>query len=345
MVEAICTEIERRKAYLNGQIVNSIYFGGGTPSVLSRDQLKKLLQTIRQHFEINPLAEVTIETNPDDFLPETVESWKELGINRLSIGIQTFDDERLKFMNRSHNAADSLRALSLAQKFGFKNLTCDLIYAIPPNSMSAWKRDLNMLLDFEIPHISLYGLTVEEKTVFGKWEKEKRFQAVLEEENALQYEYAIQLLKAKGYQHYEVSNFCLPEMESQHNSSYWLQRHYLGVGPGAHSYNGHSRSYAVRSNQQYLSKLESGELPLETEQLSSLQKVNEHILTRIRTHYGIDLEYIQKVTGTSLIETHQTFISQSKKNGLMTQQGSLLTLTSQGMLNADEIALKLFFEE
>lgn len=345
MVEAIMNEIRLRTDYLGGDTVETVYFGGGTPSILPSESLGSLLDEIRNTHLLASDAEITLEANPDDINRHQLDSWRELGINRLSIGIQTFDDDRLKFLNRVHSGKEAEESISLAREFGFQNLTCDLIYAIPPGGMNKWRQDIETLLSHDIPHISLYGLTIEPNTAFGKWHSSGKLIEVSESENAEQYEWAISRLKSAGFEHYEVSNFSQPGMHSRHNSSYWLQKPYLGLGPGAHSYDGHTRSFAISNNTHYMKAISNGNLPLEKETLSRVQRANEYILTRIRTHFGIDCSYVDRTAQIDFYDQNKTFIDDLIHGGLMQKDGNIYKLTSKGMLNADEIALKFFLDE
>lgn len=345
MVSAMDRELRLRKSFLGTNQVETIYFGGGTPSMIPKEHLQLLINRVQELFEIKTDAEITLEANPDDIHSSALEAWRELGINRLSIGIQTFDNDRLRFLNRAHSSAEAVQSVRLAKQSGYENLTCDLIYAIPPNSMDKWKKDLEIMLSLDIPHLSLYGLTVEPETVFGKWKSKGKLTEVTESANADQYAYAIETLTREGYEHYEVSNFCKPECYSRHNSAYWLQKPYLGIGPGAHSYDGNSRSFAVRNNALYIGALENDELPLETEELSPIQQANEYMLTRIRTRFGIDPNQISAVAKVDFMEEFGSQMNTWVDTNLMIKEGTIYRLTSRGMMNADEIALKLFLDE
>lgn len=345
MVNAMEVELQLRKGFLRTKEIETIYFGGGTPSMIPEAMLQRLIAHVHDFFEVKSDAEITLEANPDDISESTLAAWQNMGFNRLSIGIQTFDEERLKFLNRAHNSREAIQSVQLAKRQGFDNLTCDLIYAIPPNSMDKWKKDLHTMLELEIPHLSLYGLTVEPETVFGKWKSKGKLEEVSEAANADQYAYAISTLNQAGYEHYEVSNFCQPGKYSKHNSAYWLQKPYLGIGPGAHSYDGKTRSFVIRNNALYIKALEKKELPLETEYLSPVQQANEYMLTRIRTHFGIDPKQISTIAGVDFIKKFGEQIDTWISARLMQEDQGIFTLTSLGMMNADEIALKLFLDE
>lgn len=345
MIDALVSELQMRYRYLGDEVIQTIYFGGGTPSVLTIDEISNLLKEVRKQFRVDPSAEITLEVNPEDLSIQVLEDWRSLGINRLSIGIQTFNQQRLKELNRSHDEVQSKLAIELTKSAGFDNFSCDLIYAIPPADTNIWQEDLKKLLEYEPPHISLYGLTIEENTVLGKWKKQRKFFEVTEDENAHQYEVAIQQLVAENYSHYEVSNFCLPGYESKHNTNYWLQAPYLGIGPGAHSYDGTNRSFTIKNNKKYIDEINNGSLPLEIDLLSPLQRVNEYILTRVRTIFGIDMEYINGQINFDFLEVHNLFLNQLISDELMIKEGSVFRLTSRGMFVADEIALKLFLDD
>ncbi|MEO9476855.1 MAG: radical SAM family heme chaperone HemW [Cyclobacteriaceae bacterium] len=345
MHAAICQEIAIRKPYLEGENIETIYFGGGTPSLFSSAQLEKVLATVNNNFKVSENAEITLEANPDDLTLEKLKELKQIGINRLSIGIQSFDEERLKFLNRSHNAAEALDCVKNAQSAGFENLTVDLIYAIPPESMSYWERDLNMAIELDVPHISLYGLTIEERTVFGNWKTKGRLQETSEDIAADQYRLAIETLITKGYAHYEVSNFAKPGFRSRHNSAYWSGASYLGIGPGAHSFNGTYRAHNIRNNAAYIARLGKGEIPENIETLTHTQRMNEYILIRLRTCEGLDTEIFKLRFEQDVYADKAVKIEQYKNQGLLHSSNNTIALSTDGFMVADEIALGLFYEE
>lgn len=347
MVEAILKEVDVRKDYLEGQDVETIYFGGGTPSMLPALDLEKILRKIDDTFQVVTNPEITLEGNPDDLSEEKLRELFELGINRLSIGIQTFDETALKFMNRSHSSEQALTCLENAENVGFKNYSADLIFAVPPegDSFERFHSDLNSLTQFKPPHISLYSLTIEEKTVFGRWFDKQKLDPVSEDENASQYELAIQFLTDRGYDHYEVSNFGRPDMLSRHNSSYWKAAWYLGLGPSAHSFNGSTRSINVANNANYMKALEANNVSIETESLSATQKLNEYILTGIRTKWGIDLKRIEEEWGMDFAKQHDAIIGILVKEKKATLENGIFRLNSTGFSIADELALQFFSEE
>ena len=338
MITAMSTEIVLRKQFLHEKI-QTIYFGGGTPSLLSKEELINLMETISSNFNISETAEVTLEANPDDINEEVLKLWKELGINRLSIGIQSFNDDFLKYLNRSHNAQQAKQSVALAQKYFNDRLNIDLIYSIPHHEHSIWKNDVETAINILPQHISAYNLTIEEKTVFGKWKKKGRIKEVDEDFATFQYQFLIKKLSKAGYEHYEVSNFCLPGSYSLHNTSYWKGKPYLGIGPGAHSYNINQRQYNISSNPFYIKALNQKEIPAETEILSEEDKINEYLITGLRTKWGIDLIYLKYEFGYDLNQ-RKDYIDKLIASSLAKVEENRLILSEEGFLLADEIALK-----
>lgn len=345
MHHAILEELKLRSGYLNDETINTIYFGGGTPSLFSGKQIEEILNLINSHFEVSQFAEITLEANPDDLTKSILQSLKKVGINRLSIGVQTFDDDRLSFMNRAHSANEARESIKLAFETGFTNMTADLIYAIPPENMGYWEKDLSEMIALGLPHISLYGLTIEEKTVFGNWLAKGKLHETSEDIAARQYRYAIETLTEAGYEHYEVSNFAKPGFRSKHNSAYWSGEKYLGVGPGAHSYDGNTRSYNVRNNTKYINEIEKGVLPETIEYLSKIQRINEYVLTHLRTAKGIDLTEVRSKFEVDLKKDSKQVLSNYLNQGLIVWEGDQIRLTIDGFMVADEIALGLFYDE
>ncbi|WP_424962931.1 radical SAM family heme chaperone HemW [Ekhidna sp.] len=345
MVDAISWEIRDRRDYLH-EDVETIYFGGGTPSLLSGLQLKKLFDTINQNFNISGKAEITLEANPEDLTEEYSNTLLDSGINRLSIGIQTFDEQKLKWMNRVHTADEAIQGYENARATGFSNISLDLIYAIPDHDREEWKKDLASINSLNPEHISLYGLTIEEKTVFRKWEKENKLIQVPEDAAAEQYLYAIDFLKAQGYNQYEVSNFGREGYHSRHNHAYWAGVPYLGVGPGAHSFDGqNTRSFNVRNNARYMKAINESLEHVEHEALSDIQRINERILTGLRTKKGVDLNQIASLADHRLEELHSDFLNEMERKNMIERVDEFLRLKPHGFLVADEIALRLFFSD
>ncbi|MEM6734701.1 MAG: radical SAM family heme chaperone HemW [Bacteroidota bacterium] len=344
MVDAICDELINRSGYLNEDIA-TIYFGGGTPSLLSKAQIKKLLQTIEKNFSILPFPEVTFEANPEDLTLNKLKDLKTLGINRLSIGIQTFHNRELKWMNRIHDSKQAEHAFLNARNAGFKNISLDFIYALPNYSDSFWESDLLKAVEMEPEHISLYGLTIEERTVFGRRKNKNKLRELPEEAAAEQYLCAISFLNLSGYDHYEVSNFAKPGFHSRHNLAYWSGKNYLGVGPGAHSFDGRTRQLNIRSNLKYLRALTKKGVFFQTEELSETQLLNETILTRLRRESGISFKEVNEKFRVDLKMRYNRILKKLHQQKLAIYSKDSLRLTSHGFLVADEIALQLFFPE
>lgn len=344
MVNAISQEIIDRKDYLTGR-VDTIYFGGGTPSLLTTDQIKRLLAVIDTNYEVGRNSEITLEANPEDLSAEKALQLYHIGINRLSIGIQTFDEHKLVWMNRAHNSDEALAAFNNARLAGFQNISLDLIYAIPEHSQERWEADLKAITSLNPEHISLYGLTIEDETVFGKWEKQDKLIQLPEDDAAKQYLFAIDFLQTQGYIQYEVSNFGKTGFHSRHNNAYWSRVPYLGVGPGAHSFNGNSRRFNIRNNSKYIKAIHSGDAYFESEMLSEVQQINEQILTQLRTAKGLNLNALKRISNTDIEELNADFINQIRLQELIDISEGFLCLQPKGFLVADEIALRLFLPE
>lgn len=343
MLAAIEKEIELRKDYLKHQDVDTIYFGGGTPSIVSEEWLTRLLTLFNASFNVSKTAEITIEANPDDLTKQKLQTLKQAGFNRLSIGIQTFDPELLTFLNRAHNATQALDCVPTAQQEGFDNISIDLIYAIPGLSIEDWETEIQRTLSLQVQHISTYSLTIEPRTVFGHRAKKGELEPVSDDVAALQFETMVKLLKAAGFDHYEVSNFGLPNYYSQHNTSYWRQVPYLGLGPGAHSFDGTHRQYSVSNNMKYIRTIEAGALPVEKDILTPTDRLNEYLMTGLRTKWGIDLNKIKEQYNQNLIKDYGAFIGQLEKEGHLILEQENLVLTASGFLLADKIAEELFY--
>ena len=314
--------------------------------MLSSAQLEKLIKAVLDNYNVSETAEITLEANPEDLTNGHAKSIHQLGVNRLSIGIQTFDEQKLQWMNRIHSSDEARTAFEYARSAGFQNISLDLIYAIPDHNREAWQQDLNQITKMNPEHISLYGLTIEDKTVFGKWERENKLIQVPEDEAAAQYLFAIDFLKSKGYRQYEVSNFGKDGCHSRHNHAYWAGVPYIGVGPGAHSFDGaFTRSFNVRNNAKYLKAINEKLEYTEKEQLSEIQRINERILTELRTANGIDLKALAKLSGANIAEIHSGFLKQMADQNLIELTNDNLRLLPQGFLVADEVALRLFFSE
>lgn len=345
ITEALSREAELQQGYLKGEKVETIYFGGGTPSLLSRQELDQLLNTLARHYPLADEMEVTLEANPDDLTAAKLKELKASGINRLSIGIQSFHEAHLQFMNRAHNAEQAAQCVPLAREAGFDNISIDLIYAVPAPDHSIWQQDLQKALELKPEHISSYCLTIEPQTAFGNWLKKGRLQPIDDEYAAQQFELLLQSLQQAGYEQYEISNFCLPGKYSRHNSSYWQQQTYLGLGPSAHSFNHDSRQFNIRNNSHYLKALEAGRLPFEKEELSRENMINEYLLTGLRTKWGCSLSYLKERYDYDLRQEQGKLLEELLKQELAVLHEEQLTLTSKGKLLADEVATQFMTTE
>ncbi|MEJ0034055.1 MAG: radical SAM family heme chaperone HemW [Bacteroidota bacterium] len=342
MVNAIVKEIAMQKDYLGGEEVSTIYFGGGTPSLLPKEDLLKIINDIKVRHNLIPDTEITLEANPDDLSKEKLDDLKKIGVNRLSIGIQSFQNETLKFFNRAHNSEDAVRSVGAARSAGFDNISVDVIYGAPGQTNDSLKEDLSKVLSLQPEHVSAYSLTIEERTVFGKWQASNKLTPMDEELVADQFEILVETLTKRGYDHYEISNFGLPEFHSKHNSSYWRGVKYLGVGPSAHSFDGISRQFNVANNSIYVRKIEEGEVPFEREVLTLEDKINEYFFIGLRTSTGCDVGYLTNEYDFRLSDEQVHYIDQLVKLGKASFQKSVLKLTNKGKLLADKIASDLF---
>jgi oxygen-independent coproporphyrinogen-3 oxidase len=345
LLEALKTELTLQKSYLDKEIIDTIYFGGGTPSLLEIQELEAIINDIYKNFNINNRPEITIEANPDDLSARKTQDFKQAGFNRLSIGAQSFDDKTLRYLNRLHNSEDSLNAIKHAEKAGFDNINLDLIFAITENHESIVKNDISVVLQLQPQHVSTYSLTLEPRTVFGNWRKKGRIQEVTSDEAASEFEYIIDSLVNNGYEHYEVSNFSKPGYISKHNSNYWKHIPYLGIGPSAHSFNGTSRQSNVNNNSRYIKSIEKKIIPAEIDYLSHTDRINEQILTGLRTKWGVDLFLIKKKYGVDIERYNKSYIQNLVYHDLATFYNGKLQLLKKGMLIADKICSDLFFSD
>jgi len=339
LLDSLLKETELQKDYLGNELIETIYFGGGTPSLLAVSDLRFQIDKIRKTFSVSDDAEITLEANPDDINEEKLAGWKEIGINRLSIGVQSFFEEDLLWMNRAHNAQQAIDNLQLAIK-QFDNITLDLIYGHPLLTNEKWIQNVEKVIALNIPHISCYALTVEPKTPLSKMIKEKKKEDIQQEKQAEQFLLLMQWLEDAGYEHYEISNFCKPGFRSRHNSSYWQGKKYLGLGPSAHSFNGESRQWNISNNNTYMESLEKNKIPFEKEILTPSQKTNEYIMTSLRTKKGLDLDKLPATIGHELRAASKKFIESGK---LILSENKLI-LTKEGKLFADGIAAELFID-
>ncbi len=340
LVDAICQEIVLRKKYLTDKKLGSIYFGGGTPSVLSITETKNILQVIHSNFEVDIKTEITFELNPEDGDLNYLKEIKALGINRLSIGIQSFNEEELKWMNRAHNVQQSFDCIKNAQLAGFDNISIDLIYGSKFQTPESWRKTLQTAFELNTQHISSYNLTVENKTQLGHMVKTKMENDVDPEISALLFDGLMEETGKNGFIHYEISNFCHPGFMAVNNSNYWRGVHYLGVGPSAHSYNGVSRSFNVKSNTQYIQSIENGKAFFEKEILTPDNKYNEYVLTRLRTEWGCDVGEMENLFGMKYVDYFLKQLQKHQKHISVTK--NIVTLNKNGKHFADGISSDLF---
>ena len=339
MVDAILKEIDLQKNYLADKTIETIYFGGGTPSLLDERDLNLFFEKIHQVYSVSQNAEITLEANPDDLTLEKLQMLQTTPINRLSIGVQSFAEVDLQFMNRAHNSMEAQSCIQNAQSIGFDNLTVDLIYGSPTTSNEQWEANVQQLFDFKIPHLSCYCLTVEPGTALDHFVKKGKAQPVDEEKSAHQFETLMQMMESNGYDHYEISNFAKPDRYARHNSNYWFGKSYLGVGPSAHSFDGKSRQWNIANNAKYLKALGEDNLTFEKEILTIEQQYNEYVMTSLRTMWGCDLEKIKSWDYEEyFLEKVKGFI----QDGKMHKEDDSFILTKKGKLIADNISMELF---
>ena len=341
-VKAIIQEIELRKDVFANKFISSIYFGGGTPSLLSKEELDMIFEKLYKSFTINADAEITLEANPDDLNFDKILQLKDTPINRLSIGVQSFRDEDLKYMNRAHTAIEALNSIKMAQDLGFQNITIDLIYGTPGMSNEDWKYNLRKSFSLNLPHISSYALTVEEKTPLYYQILKNNIDPVDEQQIADQFKILIDEMLRYGYEQYEISNFCKDNSYSKHNTSYWKKDHYLGLGPSAHSYFGNSRLWNLSNNVKYIKALSASQLPLVKENLNTQDMYNEYIMTSLRTKWGCSLIEIEKDYSRSYLNYFKVQIKGHEMNGHIIENKGVYTLSEKGKLIADRITSDLF---
>lgn len=342
VVDAIVSELALRNLYLEQEVIETIYFGGGTPSAISNSALSAIINAVNDNFKVIPNAEITIETNPDDLSESNLQTWKELGFNRLSIGVQSFNDAHLQYMNRAHSGKEAVEGLRRAKSIGFSNITMDLIYGIPGMTSLQWAENIQQFLDLDLPHLSAYGLTIEPQTHFGHLVQTKQLVPEQDENYNHQFQYLIGELKERGYEHYEISNFAKPNEYSKHNTGYWQGMKYLGIGPSAHSFNGLERQWNVKSNMKYVSAIQNKALPSTIEELSVHDRYNEYIMTSLRTKWGIHLNKIKEQFGVEFQNNLKMGIQGFVASGHVLKEGDTYILSATGKHLADKIASDLF---
>jgi oxygen-independent coproporphyrinogen III oxidase len=336
-IDALLKETFLKKDYLGGETVTTIYLGGGTPSVFTVKELESVLNQIYLNYKVTDDCEITIELNPDDVGPEYLGGLKDLKINRISLGIQSWRDSDLKMLNRRHDSARAEYALKEILKTGFENVTIDLIYGIPGMGLKEWESNLDFSFSFDIKHLSAYHLTFEKGTVFGKMLEQGTIAEIDENESAAQFNLLIQKAESAGFIQYEISNFGKPGYFSIHNSNYWKQVNYLGLGPSAHSFNGYSRQWNIRDLKGYIKAVNTGKRYFESEELDTKTRFNEYIMTSLRTMWGIDLEYVEEMFQKEGYDYVMNLSGKFKNYGLLKQEKNSLILTNQGKLISDNI--------
>ena len=342
VVASLIKELKERKNFIGQEEVNTIYFGGGTPSVLSAEDISKILKEVNSQYTVNGNAEITFECNPDDLSKEYLEGLKLCGVNRLSIGIQSLNDESLTWMNRSHNVGQALQAIDSAAALGFRDMTIDLIYGIPMLTEQEWRQTLKRALAMPINHLSAYSLTLEENTPYNKLVEQKKYKKPNDDDASRHFEILLEEIKLAGWEHYEVSNFCKEGNYSKHNTAYWQNVKYLGIGPSAHSFDGKSRHWNVRSNKEYILKIQAGESVSESEELSTKDIVNEALLTGLRTKWGVNLAEVKELYKYDIAATYQSQITEWQQKDWLEMRNGILRLRADGFLFADYIASELF---
>lgn len=342
-VSALLRELELRKEYLDGEPLETIYFGGGTPSQLDAADFGRIFDAIYRLFDTSGCREITLEANPDDMTPGYVASLRSFPFNRVSMGVQSFKEEDLRFLNRRHNREQALQAVELCKKNGLANISIDLIYGLPGQTLQAWEANLDMAMCLDIPHISAYHLIYEEGTALYKLKEVGKISPVEEEVSVALFTSLIDRLTANGYLHYEISNFARPGMISLHNSSYWTGKKYLGTGPSAHSYNGENRQWNVSSLPAYLEAIKQGVPATETEELDINTRYNDFIITGLRTMWGIRLTDIQEHFGKEKVTYCQKQAAPYLQQGLLLQKDDILTLSRQGIFISDGIMSDLLW--
>lgn len=344
-IRALCQELRMRQDYLEGATIETIYFGGGTPSQLDEEDFRLVFSTIGEVYGLEDTKEITLEANPDDLTEEYVAMLRHLPFNRISMGIQTFDDATLKLLNRRHNATQAIEAVSRCRRAGFENISIDLIYGLPGETDERWERDLEQAVSLNVEHISAYHLTYEEGTRIYELLQAHRIREVDEESSVRFFSTLIDTLGAAGYEHYEISNFCRPGKHSRHNTSYWKGIPYLGCGPSAHSFNTHTREWNVASLEEYMHGIETDRRKFETEYRDRATCYNECIMTCIRTRWGVPLKYVEQKFGTEMWQYCMDMATPHLESGKLKIQDNHLCLTREGIFISDGIISDLMFIE
>lgn len=337
LIEGLKKELETRASELASEEINTIYLGGGTPSVLLIDELKDILQTIRQNYRVSPEAEITMEANPDDLSQAILSAIRGIGFNRLSMGVQSFSESDLKLMNRRHGVMQAIQSVKWAKKAGFSNISIDLIYGLPNQTLEEWERNVRIAVELDVQHISAYNLTYHEGTVFYDRLKKGILKELPDELSLQQFEMLIRILKEAGFEHYEISNFCKPGLYSQHNSSYWKSKKYLGIGPSAHSFDVQTRRWNVSSVSGYLDGVENNKPYSESEILTEQDRYNDYIITGLRTIWGISEEVIKTEFSAQYLVHFQKVRDENIHSGHVLNASGKICLSPEGLFISDKI--------
>jgi oxygen-independent coproporphyrinogen-3 oxidase len=342
LIQALLKEMKLQKSFLNGETIETIYFGGGTPSLLAGEEVNLLIDTIASLHTVSSNAEITLEANPDDLEKPKLQALRQTAVNRFSIGIQSFFDDDLAWMNRVHRAVDAEASVKRAQDAGFENITVDLIYGYPFLTNTKWKYNLDKVFELGVPHVSAYSMTVEPQTALASFIQKNKQSPMSEEQSAEQFMQLMEAMQIHGFEHYEISNFCLPGNYSRHNTNYWKGVKYLGIGPSAHSYDGETRRGNIANNAKYLQVINKNEIPAETEVLTEANRLNEYIMTSLRTMWGLDLDRLNLIAAGAADQVLKEATEFFEREWII-QQSQTIYLTKKGKLYADRIASGLFF--
>lgn len=342
MIEALLCELKLQKDYLQGEEIETIYFGGGTPSILDGEDIQRLINGVEAHFPVGLIKECTLEANPDDVTIEKIKDWKAAGINRLSIGIQSFYEEDLVYMNRAHNVKQATNCIRIAQENGISNLSIDLIFGYPLLSHEKWERNIEQVLQLGITHISCYAMTIEPKTALASFISKGKVPPLDDEQSATQYEFLMKKLIESGFEHYEISSFAKPGYKAVHNSNYWNDMAYVGIGPSAHSYIGNTRQWNVTNNALYIQSILNNEVPFEKEALTREQKINEYIMVRLRLKEGISIKKLSTMMNSNELALFIKKVKEYINDNMLILEGDSIQLTMKGKLHADGVSAILF---
>ena len=342
LIQALMQEIRLQKDFLKGETIETIYFGGGTPSLLEGEEINLLIDSIISQHTVSSEAEITLEANPDDLSVQKIRAMKQTPVNRASIGIQSFFDEDLVWMNRAHRSSEAEASVKRAQDAGFENITADLIYGYPLLTDQKWKQNLDKIFELQIPHISSYSMTIEPRTALASFIKKKKQPPMSEDQSAGQFIELMDAMQTHGFEHYEISNFCRPGHYSRHNTNYWKGVKYLGIGPSAHSYDGEKRQWNIANNEKYMEAIGKKSIPAEMEILTETNRLNEYIMTSLRTQWGLVMETLNHIAPGASDQLLKEAAAYFDKGWIRTENRTIY-LTQAGKLYADHIASELFF--